>query len=82
MHHAAKVLKKFHLYVNNEFFNKHFDALSLCMGHIGLDINYYLTDHQDFSESYLKETFLFFPYHNIGCTFSSICFILGGLIFT
>ena len=35
MHHAAKVLKKFHLYVNNEFFNEHFDALSLCMGHIG-----------------------------------------------
>ena len=35
MHHTAKALKKFHLYANNEFFNEHFDALSLCMGHIG-----------------------------------------------
>ena len=82
MHHIAKALKKFHLYVNNEFFNEHFDALWLCMGHIGWNINYYLTDPQDFSESYFKETFLFFIYHNIGCTFSSICFIFGGLIFT
>ena len=82
MYHIAKALKKFHLYVNNEFFNEHFDALPLCMGHIGWKINYYLTDPQDFSESYFKETFLFFTYHNIGCTFSSICFIFGGLIFT
>ena len=51
-------------------------------GHFGWNINYYLTDPQDLSESCFTETLLFFPYHDISCNLSSISFISGGLIST
>ena len=75
MHHNAKALKKFHLYVNNQFFSDYYCVWDIL-------VNYCLTDCQDFSESYFTETLLFFPFYDICCNFSSISFILGGLIFT
>ena len=37
---------------------------------------------KDYLGSYLTEILLYFPYRDKNCNFSSICFILGGFIFT
>ena len=54
MHHTDITLKKFHFYVNNQFFNDNFDVLEHRWEWDILVKT--LTTSQDFSGSYLTET--------------------------
>ena len=72
MHDTAKTLKNsiYMLTVNSSV------IIIVAYGTFWLKhYNYYLTDPQDFSGSYFTETLLFFPYHDIRCNVSGICFI-------
>ena len=82
MHDTAKTLKKsiYKLTIISSMIV--LMSCSIIVAILVKTFNYRLTYAQDFSGSYVAETLLFFPYHDMSCNFSSICFILGGFIYS
>ena len=82
MHHTAKTLKKsiYKLTIISSMIV--LMSCSIIMAILVKTFNYRLAYAQDFSVCYVAETLLFFPYHDLSCNFSSICFILGGFIYS
>ena len=82
MHDTAKTLKKsiYKLTIISSIIV--LMSCSIIVAILVKTFNYRLTYAQDFSVSYVAETLLVFPYHDLSCNFSSICFIVGGFIYS
>ena len=74
MHHTAKGLKNFicMLAIHSSMIILMSCSIIIVYGTFWLKHNYYLTDPQDFSGSFLAETRLFFPCHDISCNLSKL----------